>query len=314
MNWLRSYYDRAAVFLAGGLLLLCALLIWRQTSHFAVRFAEMDRPAAPHPAGPPPGALELKAAAALLHDPAQWSFSGRGGLFVPERHFIGANGFPATLQNAEVHPPVPNEWLEQYSLPIAEADVLEQDADGDGFSNLDEWRNKTDPTKKNSHPDYLTKLKLRSFTREPFRMIFASRTGDTFALNAIDLTAPTQFLKLGDLIAGTRFKIVKFTEKHGINPATGGETDVSELTLEQTDTKERVTLAKEKTAMSPQSVAAFVYTWGGKREFQVRKDQEFSLLPRAEIKYKLVEVQPVRAVIVDTQKPDEPVEIGLLSP
>jgi len=41
--------------------------------------------------------------------------------------------FRPTLQTTEVHPPVPNEWLERFGLPIADADVLEQDLDGDGF-------------------------------------------------------------------------------------------------------------------------------------------------------------------------------------
>ena len=88
-----------------------------------------------------------------------------------------------------------------------------QDPDGDGFTNLDEWQNHSNPTDKDSHPDYLAKLKMKSFAQEPFRMIFASRVGDTFAINTTDLKEPTQFLKLGDTIRGTQFKIVKFTEK-----------------------------------------------------------------------------------------------------
>jgi hypothetical protein len=66
----------------------------------------------------------LQAAAQKLTKPPQWTFGGRSGLFVPEKHFIGPAGLPATLQTTEVHPPVPNEWLEQFGLPIADADVL----------------------------------------------------------------------------------------------------------------------------------------------------------------------------------------------
>jgi hypothetical protein len=50
-----------------------------------------------------------------------------------------AERIAATLQTTEVHPPVPNEWLEQFGLPIAESDVLAQDPDTDGFPNLEEW-------------------------------------------------------------------------------------------------------------------------------------------------------------------------------
>ena len=91
--------------------------------------------------------------------------------------------------------------------------VLEQDPDGDGFNNLDEWQGHTNPTDRNSHPDYLTKLKLKSFTQEPFRLVFASRTEDTFGINTIDLKQPTQFVKIGDTIAGTHFRVAKFRRR-----------------------------------------------------------------------------------------------------
>ena len=134
--------------------------------------------------------------------------------------------------------------------------------DGDGFTNLDEWQGGTDPTSKDSHPDYLTKLHLVSATEEPFRFLFASWVGDTFGLNTIDQSEPTQFLKVGDVIRGTDFKIVKFTEKHERNQY-GTNVDVSELLLKHQDTHAQVTLVKEKIATSPQSVATFVYSWSG---------------------------------------------------
>jgi hypothetical protein len=313
MDWIKAHYDRVIVIAAAIFLFLAAVLIWRNATQFGAAFVALQ--AAPPPKQPkPPGkAVELEAATDKLHQPPQWTFSGRSGLFVPEKHFIGSNGSPVTLQTTQVHPPVPNEWLEQFGLPIADADVLAQDPDGDGFTNLDEWQGHTNPIDKNSHPDYLTKLKLKAFTVEPFRLMFSSWVEDTFGINAIDLKQPTQFLKVGDIIPGTRFKIVKFTEKYHPNQY-GTNVDVSELTLEQEETKENLTLIKEEIAISPESVATFVYSWGERREFQVRKDQEFSLKPQGQIKYKLIDVQPTKAVIVNTQKPNEPIEIGLLTP
>jgi len=312
MNWIRSNYDRLAV-LAGVLfLLLCAFLIWRSASSFNGNFASLQPGGSPKPAAPTAKALELEAAAQKLAHPPQWTFSGRSGLFVPEKHFIGPNGLPATLQTTEVHPPVPNEWLDQFGLPIADADVLAQDPDADGFSNLEEWHGRTNPTDKISHPPFIAKLKMKSFTREPFRLVFASFTGDTFGLNTSDLREPTQFLKLGEIIRGTKFKIVDFKEKYEPNQY-GTDVDVSELTIENEETKDRLILIKEKIMISPESVGTFVYLWGDKREFSVKKDQEFSLPPQAEIRYKLVDVQPAKAVIVNTLKPEERIEVGLLN-
>src|SRR5216683_1156348 len=307
MNWIRAHYDRVALIAAAAFLFVCSISIWCSAVGFGKNFAVMPTGAPVKGASSLAKAVELDAAAQKLHQPPQWTFSGRSGLFVPEKHFIGADGLPATLQTTMVHPPVPNEWLEQFGLPIADADVLDQDPDRDGFTNLDEWLGHTNPIDPKSHPDYLTKLKLKSFTREPFRLVFSSWVSDTFAINTIDFTQPTQFLKIGDTIAGTQFKIVKFKEKYQRNQY-GTNVDVSELTLEHEETQEQLTLVKEKVAISPQSVAAFVYSWpAGQpvREFEVRKDQEFSLKPQEEIKYKLVDVQATKAVIVNMQKPNE---------
>ena len=116
----------------------------------------------------------------------------------------------------------------------------------------------TNPTDTNSHPEYYTKLKLKSATEEPFRVVFSSWVGDTFAVNTIDLKQPTQFVKIGDTIKGTRFKIAKFQEKYQKNQY-GTNLDVSELTVENEETKQQLVLVKEKVAMSPESVATFVF-------------------------------------------------------
>ncbi len=312
MDWVRAHYERVLLMAAVVLLFLSSILIWSNAARFSSQLAVMPPAPSLKSVSPLEKAQELQAAAEKLHRPPQWTFGGRSGLFVPEKHFIGANGQPATLQTTEVHPPVPNEWLEQFGLPIADADVLDQDPDGDGFTNLDEWLGHTNPTDGNSHPEYYTKLKLKSAVEEPFRLIFSSWMGDTYQINTIDFKQPTQFLKVGDTIKGTRFKIAKFLKKYEPNKY-GTNVDVSELTLEQEETKQQLTLVKEKVAISPESVATFVYTWGGRQEFQVRKDQEFSLKPQVQIKYKLVDVDPTKAVIVNTQKPNEPIEIGLFN-
>src|SRR6185437_1694549 len=168
LEWIKAHYDRVALLVAGIFLFVSAVSIWWSAIQFGNRLvAQAGAP--PKNASPPPLAAELDRATERLQRPSQWKSSNRSGLFVPEKHFIGANGLPATLQNTQVHPPVPNDWFEKYGLPIEDADVLDQDPDKDGFTNLDEWQGGTDPTKKDSHPDYTTKLHLVSATEEPFR-------------------------------------------------------------------------------------------------------------------------------------------------
>ena len=313
MDWLTKNYERVALIAAIAILFLSGIALFRSAASFSNQFAELQT--APDRNVP----LLRRGKPMKFGTPINISTSLRNGpsadapVFVPEKHFIAANGEPATLQTTEVHPPVPNEWFEQFGLAIADADVLDQDPDGDGFTNFDEWQGHTNPTDKNSHPDYLTKLKLKSFSQEPFRLVFSSRTEDNYGINTIDLTQPTQFVKIGDTIAGTHFKVAKFTEKTAKDKY-GTNQDVSELILENNETHEQLTLVKERVAVSPESVATFVYSWKERHEFIVKKDQEFSLPPEADIRYKLIDVQPNRAVVASSKKPDAPIEIGLLAP
>jgi hypothetical protein len=313
MNWIRANYDRAALIAAALFLFLSAVFIFLRASNFRKSIAEMRLEPSVQKQSSKGKAPDVDLAKEKLLGPAQWTFSGRSGLFVPEQHFINANGQPSTLENTQLHPPVPNEWLGEFGLPITEGDVLEQDADGDGFSNLDEWEAHTNPTDKNSHADYITKLKMISLAQEPFRFIFSSWVGDTYAINTIDHRQPTQFLRIGETIRGTLFKLVKFKEKNEKSKF-GTEVDVSELALENAENKDEITLTKGKTTTSPESVANFLYTWGGDQRFSAKKGQEFSLKPQTEITYKLIDVQPDKAILINTQKPNEEIDIGLLSP
>src|SRR6266853_186050 len=249
MDWIRTHYDRVTFIVAAVFLFISAVSIWWSAVKFGNSLAAHQTAPPAKSASPPARAIELARAAEQLQAPSQWKASTRSGLFVPEKHFIGADGLPATLENTQVHPPVPNEWFEKYGLPIEDADVLDQDPDKDGFTNLDEWQGNTDPTNKDSHPDYITKLHLVSATEEPFRYIFSSRIGETFGINDIEQSEPTQFRKVGDVIRGTGFKIVKFTEKSERNQY-GINEDMSELLLEHPNSHAQVTLVKGKVVTS----------------------------------------------------------------
>src|SRR5213595_2874621 len=174
MNWVRAHYEAVFLTAAAAVLFLSSIFIWRNAAHFGSQLAIMPPAPSLKNASPLAKAQELAAAEEKLHQPPQWTFGGRSGLFVPEKHFIGANGLPATLKTTEVHPPVPNEWLEQFALPIADSDVLDQDPDSDGFNNLEDWQNHTNPSDKASHPPFIAKLKMKSFAQEPFKLVFAS--------------------------------------------------------------------------------------------------------------------------------------------
>ncbi len=268
---LREYYERVLLIAAAAVLFICSIFIWKDA--IELRFA-IRRDAAGASAknciaiGEGPGARcrdrKIASTAAMdiwrpigLVRPGKTFYRRERSSGDPPNHAKSIRRFQTNgWSNLDCRSPT--------------ADVLEQDPDNDGFNNLDEWAGHTNPTDPNSHPEYYTKLKLKSATEEPFRLVFSSWVGDTFAINTIDMKQPTQFVKVGDSIKGTRFKVTKFVEKYQPNKY-GTNVDVSELTLEQDETHQQLTLVKEKVAMSPESVATFVYTWGGRQEFSGAK-------------------------------------------
>jgi hypothetical protein len=62
-----------------------------------------------------------------------------------------------------------------------------------------------------------------------------------FQIMRLDVRQPSQFLKLGNIIKGTKFKLTKFEFKTRPNPK-GDEEDVSELTITNVETKEAAIL------------------------------------------------------------------------
>ena len=88
-------------------------------------------------------------------------------------------------------------------------------------------------------------------TRVPFRLLFNGHDFDPkkpnhpnveFQLNTIDLKQPSDFLKLGDKVPNTKWKLTKFEYKTRINPQTREAEDVSELTVTNSETNQEVVL------------------------------------------------------------------------
>ncbi|MEP6668211.1 MAG: hypothetical protein ABJF10_03610 [Chthoniobacter sp.] len=87
--------------------------------------------------------------------------------------------------------------------------------------------------------------------RIPFRLFLQRYEGDpkkpdtlSFLIHTVDLKQPASFLKLGDMILGTRLKLQTFkylSGPHG-RPQDDDDADYSELTLVNIDTKQTFVL------------------------------------------------------------------------
>jgi hypothetical protein len=309
MAWIKENYDRFLAALFSAVLIACAAVLLINVHGFNTVFASLQDQFVRKTTIPQVDQDAVVAEEAKLAQPDQWQpriVSGRRlPLFVSPPYISKINpdvGGPEHYQLIDpvqdtqmLHPPVPNTWLLDNKQDLLALDVLTQDTDGDGFTTLDEWEWKTDPNNKDSHPPYWSKLFLKRFVRIPFRLRFDARNGDVLQINTLDLDAPTQFLKVGDQVKGTKFKVMKFEPK--FVQRDGIRKDVSEVTLVNTDTNEPIVLPKQEEVDSPTTYAVLDYLWTGK-DFAVKKNQEFTLKPEDNVKYKCTDLSDTDVTVL----------------
>jgi hypothetical protein len=313
MDWFKRNYDQAILgFVALVLLGVSGWFIYSAMG-FQSMFAGMEAQVYHNNNVPPLDMSTITDAVAKINNPATWNLTDQeGSLFVSTPYIVeGGTLYNPATSLVPLHPPVPNKWIIDNKLDILDPNVLNEDPSGDGFTNLDKWMgingdgsDSYDPNDKNSHPPYWTKLRLKQYIRQPFRLLFEGYDGDPkkpegmdFQINPMDVAnAGTQFLHIGDIIGGTKFKIMSFVPKSVLDPNTGSNTDVSELTVQNTETGDNVVLVLNQTANSPDSYADFVYLWNN-TEFQVKKGKQFALPPETTKLYILIDITDDNAVI-----------------
>ncbi len=118
----------------------------------------------------------------------------------------------------------------------------------------------------------------------------------TFTINTKDLKSRTQFLEKGQMIKDTKYKVVGYEKKTVTENEI--EKDISELTIENTETNQKMVLVFNKEANDPTSFGEFLNLYDNS-VFTVKKEDEFSMNPQPDYKYKLIDITEKEALIKD---------------
>ena len=316
MNWVKQKYD--LVILAVATLLLVSNAAWIGMSRLEPEDIQAG-PSAPKDNAIPPVNLDaIRQAEGLAAAPAKWKSPTdfptgspeRGVLLVSRRYLLKDSKLidPLAEGSEQLHPPITNEWLLVHELDYTDMNIKSKDSDGDGFSNLEEFQNNTNPIDSKKAPPSLNKLKLVSFKPVPFRLEFKgdpSGDGKEFQINFKDLKGParTQYRKLGEQIEGAPYKVIKYEPKPGPN-GVNSSGDLSELIIQNIETGDSIPLVYNKEANDPTSFGTFrSLLAGGDQDFTLKKGEEFTLKPDNR-KYKLVDITTTKAQIRDVTTGD----------
>jgi len=316
MNWVKQKYD--IVILAVATLLLVSNAGWIVMNRMEQSVVQASLIVPKENAIPALSLDAVRQAAALTDSPAKWKSGSdlpggtpeRGSLLVSRRYLLkdGKLIDPLSEGSEQLHPPITNDWLLANGLDYTDMNIKEKDSDGDGFSNLEEFEKKTNPNDPKDAPASFNKLKLVGFKPVPFRLEFKgdpSGDGKEFQINLKDLkgSARSQYRKIGDQIEGAPYKILKYEPKESTERNL--TVNVSELTVQNTETGESIVLVYNKEANDPTSYGTFRNLLAlGDADFTLKKGEEFTIKPDITRKLKLIDITATKAQIRDISTGD----------
>ncbi len=298
---MKDNYGKIALLVTSILAVSVAVFVLLRSFAFSEAFQSLGEAAGRGDKLPALNVQALTDGSKALSSPAEWAERRGSSLMVSQPYLVreGVLVNPLAEGSAPIHPPVENVWFTNNDLDILSPGILEEDTDGDKFSNLDEFNYKTDPQDPKSTPPLHLLLSLKREDRKPNRLSFRSYTEDTFTVNTNDIRQPTQFVAIGNQINNTKLKVLSFalkSETRDLGNGTQVEKDVSELVVENIENGQKFTLIKDTVVDTGDSTVILGYGFDNS-EISLKRDQEFSLPPDASTKYRLVETRMDGAVI-----------------
>ena len=214
---------------------------------------------------------------------------------------------------------MPDAWESKYGFkPLDPADA-NQDADGDMFTNLEEYEAKTDPKDPESHPDYLDSLSIASDLRTdklPFWFKSYTPTRDSYRLQFV--VADKQYRQFAEATNGQEvvytlakwskkgdkvnsgWRVVKFEKKEErVTKRGAGQSvvvDASTVDLERISDKRVISVKLGARSVSIEEQMDLQWNRGEGKSLTVAAGSEFTLANR---KYKVKALRKSSVTIVD---------------
>ena len=210
---------------------------------------------------------------------------------------------------------MPDEWERRYGLNPNDSSDASADADGDGFTNLEEYIAKTDPTDRHDHPDYLDSIQVVLPLKEtylPFVFTRATKIPSGWRCEFFNAKLKDDYGRAGRTLSavlgeeigkGTKspsgYVLKSYEKKEVKRPRKGMKglfvtVDVSEATVARVSDGKFVKLViVQDSRAKPQAVdvmASLTYTRGEVKTFEAVAGTELNLNGE---KFKVVAIEPV---------------------
>lgn len=254
-----------------------------EVAHEAEQALPAEEQVAPAPSGNGAGATADKA---LLDAPMPAERPAAGGAQIPP---------PAagTAGNAEFEA-----WFKKHHLDLNEPAMLDADPDGDGASNRDEFLADTDPRDPNARPGVHKAIRLKEFSEVRLPVIVEAVEGDKARLRRTDGGGKVETVKAGDQLSGLPLKVERVAQIRDVDKG-GNPVDRSIVMVEDSASKERLTLVKDMPARTAASFAILTSADGA--TLKVKQGEIFQWPGGATTSYKVIELREDQVVLQEVE-------------
>lgn len=203
---------------------------------------------------------------------------------------------------------LPNDWEKKYGLNPNDASDVEKDFDKDGFTNMEEFVAKTDPSNAASHPDYLDSLSVAGELNQtflPFWLRDYNPIPNSYRLtfernNVKDRYDATYRIKVGDKIClengkgDSGFVLKSFNKKLEKRVIKGSKTkamreeDISVATVVRVSDGKEIEVPIKVKKIPVEAQVTLAYNRNGLTSMTVSKGSEITLSGQ---KYKVVDLK-----------------------
>lgn len=192
-------------------------------------------------------------------------------------------------------------WFRKYGLDPKDPAMLDADSDGDGFSNREEFLAGTNPRDPNSMPGMLDGIVMKELKEVRIPVILREVKGGKARVQRLDTPGMEEW-EQGTNVKGLPYRVTAVkqevkADKHGVF------SDVSQVKIENLDTKESSVLIRDLPARSSETHAILMGPDGIPKSVHV--DEVIELPGQKDKKFKVIELRPDQVVIeeIGTRRP-----------
>ena len=187
-------------------------------------------------------------------------------------------------------------WFTRYNLTSDPA-VMDRDEDGDGYSNREEFLADTNPRDAKSMPGVMEAASVKEVNEVTIPLILREVKGGKARVQRMDAGGEEE-LVVGSQPKGLPYRVtgVKHevkADKHGVF------TDVSNVTLEKSGTKETVVLIRDLPARSSETHAVIVGPTGQEKRVHLDETVEIPGLPGQQ--FKVIELRADQVLVEEAR-------------